>query len=215
MGLFALSAICWIILIHKIRTLRKLRTGSSAFQESFEKNKEHLLRLEKEHLPAPNHPFGEIFFTLKQKTLEVLNKNHFFASQSGSEAAVYLSSADLELIESCALTTLSGQAKKLEHNLFILSTVVTLAPFLGLLGTVWGILVTFAQLHSGGSASSNSVVLGGLSTALATTVLGLVIAIPALIAHNYLKSAHKKMASDAEDCLYELLATLELQYRRS
>ena len=102
----------------------------------------------------------------------------------------------------------------MEKNLFILSTIATLAPFLGLLGTVWGILVTFSQLHTGGSITSNSAMLGGLATALATTVLGLVIAIPALVAHNYLKNALKNYSSDMETFLYQLLSSIELQYRK-
>ena len=145
----------------------------------------------------------------------MLNKNLFFAKQAAKDQTVYLSPADLELIESYGSTKISSQMKILDKNLFILSTIATLAPFLGLLGTVWGILITFAQLHQGASASSNSVMLGGLSTALATTVLGLVIAIPALVSYNYLKNTTKKLSSDMEDFLSDLLSTLELQYRKS
>jgi biopolymer transport protein TolQ len=102
----------------------------------------------------------------------------------------------------------------LEKDLFILSTSVTLAPFLGLLGTVWGILVTFSELQAGSSAGSNTAIIGGLSTALSTTVLGLVIAIPALIAYNYLKNNLRMFTSDMEDFLHNLISTLELQYRK-
>ena len=59
---------------------------------------------------------------------------------------------------------------------------------MGLLGTVWGILVTFSGLQSNGLSSANSSVLSGLSMALGTTVFGLVVAIPALVGYNYLKS---------------------------
>jgi biopolymer transport protein TolQ len=220
LSLFLLSAICWVVLIQRIWLTRQVRDLSFSFKEAFEKNREHLLRLEREHLPSPKtkeipHPFAEILFNLKAKTLEVLNKNLFFAKQVDKDAAVYLSTSDLELIESHVLTTISVQSKQLDKNLFILSTIVTLAPFLGLLGTVWGILITFAELHSGAAASSNNVILGGLSTALATTVLGLVIAIPALIAYNYLKNSTRKLSSDMEDFLYLLLSTLELQYRKT
>jgi len=72
----------------------------------------------------------------------------------------------------------------------------------------------FSGFQSGASITSNSAILGGLSTALSTTVLGLVIAIPALIAHNYLKTTVNKLTSDMEDFLHTLLSTLELQYRK-
>ena len=210
-----------MVLVYKIWMIRKIKNLSFAVQTIVEKNKDRMLSLEKEHLtssenrPDVPNPFSEIFLILKERTLEVLNKNIFFAKQAGKENPVYLSIEDIDLIESSALTAVSTQTKFLEKNLFILSTIVTLAPFLGLLGTVWGILITFGQLHQGGSASSNSLILGGLSTALATTVLGLVIAIPALVSYNYLKNNAKKTSSDMEDFLYKLLSTIELQYRKN
>jgi biopolymer transport protein TolQ len=224
LGLITLSIICWVVLLHKIWLVRQVKKISDAFQETLEEKKEALFNVDLNEFPAPRrkeipHPFAEIFTSLKDKTLEILNKNLYFTSQrkpaGENNHQVYLSRADLELIESHALTSISIQSKKLDKSLFILATVVTLAPFLGLLGTVWGILITFAELHSGGSASSNSVILGGLSTALATTVLGLVIAIPALIAYNYLKNSTKNLSSDMEDFLYDLLSNVEIQYRKA
>jgi len=79
---------------------------------------------------------------------------------------------------------------------------------------VWGILLMFTGLQSGGSLSSNSAVLGGLSTALVTTVLGLLIAIPSLVAYNYLKQAIKSYSSQMQNFGHMLLSTIELQYRK-
>lgn len=219
-GLFLLSVVCWIVLLQKVSMAKQVKRVAARFQQAIEQNTHPLFALEPAHLPKPHkgsipHPFGQIFATLKQKSIEVLNKNRFFASkEEGSENQnVYLSSKDLELIESHVLTTISSQSKILGHNLFILSTIVTLAPFLGLLGTVWGILISFGELHGGVAASSNATVLSGLSTALATTILGLVIAIPALISHNYLKNFCQNLTSDMEDFLYLLLSQVEMQYR--
>lgn len=215
-----LSILCWIILLYKIWMMRKVRQISQAFLKAFEQNKDPILSLDLSTFPKPKyaaipHPFGHIFHTLKHKTVEILNKNHFFLTQAGQgKAHVYLSKGDLELLETYIQSSISQQNKGLEKNLFILSTIVTLAPFLGLLGTVWGILVTFSGLHAGGSVSSNSAILGGLSTALATTVLGLIVAIPALIAYNYLRSALRDYSSDMHDFLGNALATIELQYRK-
>jgi len=222
LGLFACSLICWIVLIYKIWQTKKARQLAFAFQQSYETQKDLLFDIDLNSMPRPSskeipHLFAGIFSSLKQKTLEILGKNHYFFSQhSGKQESqgVYLSPTDLELIESHVLTTISHQAKRLEKNIFILSTIVTLAPFLGLLGTVWGILITFGELQGGVSAGSNSAILSGLSTALATTVLGLVIAIPALVAFNYLKNTTKVLTSDMEDFLYSLLSSVELQYRK-
>jgi len=222
LALISLSILCWIIMVQKIWTARQVAQISKAFRRAFELNKDRLLHLELEELPKPKnklipHPYAEIFRELKQKTVEILNKNHYFSAKNENKegAQVYLSPADLEVVETQVLTTISAQTKILEKNLFILATITTLAPFLGLLGTVWGILVTFSELHSGGVAGSNAAVLGGLSTALSTTVLGLIIAIPALISYNYLKNAIKNTSSDMEEFLYQLLSSVELQYRKT
>lgn len=220
-SLFLVSALCWIVLSYKIWQAKKARVSSLHTHHLLKKNRERLLDLEPSEvsLSFPKYipqPFSQIYFDLKEKTVETLNKKMFFLRQSNlEEENIYLTSDDINLLEQHAATTISVQCKILEKHLFILSTIVTLAPFLGLLGTVWGILVTFAELHSGGSAGSNAIILGGLSTALATTVLGLIIAIPALISYNYLKNNLKSFSSEMEDFLYTLLSHLELQYRKA
>ncbi len=221
LGLVSLSIICWVVLIQKIWMTRQIENISQSFHKAYLINKERLLHLDLNELPKPKnrsipHPYAEIFSDLKSKTIEVLNKNlHFSTQRTGEQKAeAYLSPDDLGIVESFVLTTISAQVKRLEKNLFILSTIITLAPFLGLLGTVWGILITFSELGNGASASSNMAVLGGLSTALATTVMGLIIAIPALVSYNYLKNSVKNYSSSMEDFLYQLLSSVELHYRK-
>jgi len=219
LALIALSMICWIVLLHKTYTIRQVNQLSAAFQKAVAESKNPVLTLDLAQLPQARtssipHPFADIYSSVKQKTIEVLNKNHYFISQTNGKAPVYLSPSDLELLESHVSATISTQNKTLEKNLFVLSTIVTLAPFMGLLGTVWGILMTFSGLQDGGAVSTNTSILGGLSTALATTVLGLLIAIPALIAYNYLKNSVRNYASDMDGFLTLLLSNIELQYRK-
>ena len=220
LGLIALSLICWIVLLYKSWIMRQVHQLSTAFEKAVAESKNPVLALDLSQLPrarsaAIPHPFADIYSSMKQKTIEVLNKNHYFIAQTaGTKAPVYLSPSDLELLEAHVAATISAQNKTLEKNLYVLSTIVTLAPFMGLLGTVWGILMTFSGLQDGGAINTNTSILGGLSTALATTVMGLIIAIPALIAYNYLKNAVRNYASDMDDFLTLLLSNIELQYRK-
>lgn len=222
LGLVALSLLCWLVLIQKGWQGKEVRKLGVQFLRTLTQIKRPILSIDLETLPKARskelpHPYAAVLKAAREKSVEILEKNHFFLSQDREEKetpAVFLSPGDLELIESHLVTTISLETRKLEKHLYILSTIVTLGPFLGLLGTVWGILITFSGLHAGGSAASNAAILGGLSTALATTVLGLVIAIPALIAFNTLKSSLKNMSSDLEDFSYRLLGQLELEYRR-
>lgn len=210
LALFGVSIICWVILVYKIIQVRKAKRLCYAFEKAFQKNQGQILNLSID-LKEPSNPFSQVFQSVKQKSVEILNKNHFFAED---KEHVFLTRTDVELIESYVLTTISSEIKRIEKNLYILPTIVTLAPFIGLLGTVWGILVAFSGMEAGASATSNTEVLGGLSTALVTTVVGLLIAIPALISSSWLRNACRVLTSDTEDFLYKLLTAIELQYRK-
>lgn len=221
LGLFFLSFVCWVTLLYKLWILKQVRKTSVKFFHSIEHQKGSLLTLPIDTLPTARHkelpqPFMKIFSILKNKTLELLEKNHYFIGtpDNNVEQSVYLSRADIQLVETHVHCTIMNQKEFLERNLFILPTITTLAPFLGLLGTVWGILVTFSGLQMAGNFSSNTVILGGLSTALATTVLGLLIAIPALVSYNYLRQSIRSYTSEMQDFAQLLLSTIELQYRK-
>ena len=213
-GLFFLSALSWWVLIHKTWVFYHMRRFSKEFMAQFSEKDplglQFVRPLKGKMLEVP-HPYFEVYKTLKQYVLQVISRNHFYIPAQETS----LSEADMGLIESQVYAAMASQTKKLEKNMFILSTVVTLGPFLGLLGTVWGILVTFSQLHQKGfAAASNASMLSGLALALATTVIGLVVAIPALVGYNYLKNAGREYRRDLEDFSHLLLTAVELHYRR-
>jgi biopolymer transport protein TolQ len=214
-GLFFLSALSWTLIINKGWVLYHVRKFSTEFSSLFsEKDPLSLqfVRSGKKAILEVPHPFFEMYIALKQKTLQVIGRNHFFANKT--EAPVYLSEADLALIEAQGYTVLTNQMRKLEKNLFVLSTIATLGPFLGLLGTVWGILLTFSELPSANLGGGSSSMLAGLSMALATTVIGLVIAIPAFAGFTYLRNEIKEYRRDLENFSQILLSAIELQYRK-
>jgi len=127
----------------------------------------------------------------------------------------FMSPSDIELVESHLVSNISKQTKTLEKNLFVLSTIVSLAPFLGLLGTVWGILNTFSDLQAQTMIGNTSqLALNGLSLALATTVVGLIDAIPALIGYNFLKNRIHNYRMTMEEFSTNILASVEFHYRQ-
>ena len=140
-GLFTLSFICWVFLIHKVWTLRKVRKQARRFNSAIKKHKESLLKLEVQTIPSLNRrpypqPYRTLFIALKEKTMEILDKNNFFSLQMQRGSTNYLSRTDVEMIDSYLQSTIAKERESLEKNLFILSTTVTLAPFLRLLGLV-------------------------------------------------------------------------------
>jgi biopolymer transport protein TolQ len=96
------------------------------------------------------------------------------------------------------------ESVKLEKYLNFLATTGSTSPFIGLFGTVWGIMSSFQGIGSAGSASL-AVVAPGIAEALIATAVGLVAAIPAVIAYNYYLSTARKMIIDMEDFSEDLL----------
>lgn len=215
LALFAISIATWFVLIKKLLELYRIKESTAAYFTLLQKEKSRILNLQIQEPKSSKHPLVAIYASIKSKTLEILEKNHFFSSQNhkAENQGTFLSNSDLEHIEANLQTTLTQQMKSLEKNLFILPMTVSLAPFLGILGTVWGILISLTELQKGGF-QSQSIILSGLSTALATTVLGLLIAVPALIAYNYLKNAIKSASIDMQDFSNLMLSTIEMQYRK-
>lgn len=215
-ALLLLSIATWIILLYKIRATSEARRSAAAFQKMFQEQRNSPLAIDFAH-DKDSHPFSSLYQALREQTVGILNKNRRFSQETkGKEARTYLSPADIDLVGAHLMTTVSNQTKQLESHLYLLSTIVSLGPFLGLLGTVWGILTTFSELqtHTGGAGGTHQMVLGGLSLALATTVLGLLDAIPALVGYNYLKSTIRDFEVDMESFSNEILSSVELQYRQ-
>lgn len=215
-GLVSCSVITWTLMIHKIRLSQKVQSLSKQFQKVFSEQKLHPLNVTYHHtiLKEFPHPYWDLYQVLKKNTLELLSKNQAFQNVNDPNSPSFLSPADIDVIESHLASTISSQTMRLEKNLYILSTITSLAPFLGLLGTVWGILTTFAELQVQGAGNTNQAVLGGLSLALATTVMGLLNAIPAQVGYNYLKNGFNDYQRQMENFSTEILSTVELHYRK-
>lgn len=217
LALFSLSGITWFYIIYKLYLMYRINFFSDRFRKSLEGAEQPILT------PLPDsydltNPFSTIYSSTKKKTIEILDKNHFFLSKQAKTTApvtdVYLSHIDIEFIEGFVHMLLETEREKLEKDSFILSTISTLAPFLGLLGTVWGILMTFTGMGQGGNFMSNVAILSGLSTALVTTVLGLLIAIPALVFHNIIRHRVRSYCNSMHNFGSNLLSTIEMQYRK-
>jgi len=103
---------------------------------------------------------------------------------------------------------------RLETGLFILEIIVGIAPLLGLLGAVAGLVKVFAAFGANASATNPQLMAKGISEALSTTIVGLAIAIPSLIAYSYFSKKVETMASDMESLISELLAKCYHQLQR-
>ncbi|MGA2595416.1 MAG: MotA/TolQ/ExbB proton channel family protein [Bryobacteraceae bacterium] len=103
---------------------------------------------------------------------------------------------------------ISEEVTKLERNMNLLATTAAVSPFIGLFGTVWGIIDSFSALGTAGAASLRAVA-PGISEALVTTALGLVAAIPAAIFYNIFGSRIREFGARMEDFSLEFLNLTE------
>jgi biopolymer transport protein TolQ len=111
-------------------------------------------------------------------------------------------------LERSALTAASEAVTALERRMTWLATIASVSPFVGLFGTVWGIIDAFHGLGSAGAATLRAVA-PGISEALITTAAGLFVAVPALIAYNQFTARIRVFASAVDDFCRELLNSLE------
>ena len=115
---------------------------------------------------------------------------------------------DIAATEKVIDSHIAEQVDTLEEGLNFLSVTATIAPFLGLLGTVWGIMVMFRRMTQAGS-STISTVAPGISVALTTTIAGLIVAIPAAIAYYYFRGRVNKQLVLMEKFSRELIAKIQ------
>ena len=209
--LLFLSMISWVVFIQKTLTFKAIRKSGESLKRQFEQIKTKPLTLDTKI--EESHPFFDIYSSLKEQTLQLLRKNQAGLEEGAKGKPVALSTSDIDLIGSSLSTTIGYHGKNLEKHLYLLSTVVTLGPFLGLLGTVWGILTTFSAMSQRATGQSSEAILSGLSMALGTTILGLLVAIPALVAYNFLKNNSRELQLEMQDFASRALATVEVHYR--
>lgn len=214
-SLTLLSIASWVLFFYKIWLAYRLEISASQAEKIFQKNKRapFLVDLDAlDHQTGLINPFMSLYHTLKNSALTLLKKNKELKEQNLS-SNTFLSSTDIEQLSSQIEMKIYVERKAFEKYMIILSTTFSLAPLLGLLGTVWGISVTLVQLPNSAQALSNNAVLSGLSMALGTTVYGIVVAIFALIFNNYLKGRIDSYVVRMNQFSSDLLHSVEIQYR--
>jgi len=168
----------WSIIIEKIKKFYSLKKQAQIFENAFWSG-ESLEELYKEQQENPEHPLATVFvagmyeWTIASKNNTLPKKN----IQAGLQERIHQ-------VMSVAVTK---ELEKIERNIGFLATVGSTAPFIGLFGTVWGIMNSFQSIAVS-KDTSLAVVAPGIAEALLATALGLVAAIPAVIAYNKLSN---------------------------
>lgn len=178
LALVAASIWCWAIIIDKIIRLRRLRREADEFEDRFWSGGS-LEELAEVIGATPTHPMAAVFSAAMHEWRRA-SKKGLLSSQRAVDSL-------RDRIERVMTITIGREMDRLESHLGFLATVGSTAPFLGLFGTVWGIMNSF-QAIAVTKATNLAVVAPGIAEALFATALGLVAAIPAVVAYNKLAS---------------------------
>ena len=196
-GLLLASVWCWAIIANRLSTYAKARRDMAAFDRAFASGKP-LADLRGDYAGTQASGLSAVFLA----AMEEWDKSH--AQQAATSLGLQ---SRLEIALDLAV---NEQSAELEKRLGVLATIGSAGPFIGLFGTVWGIMNAFTAIASAENTSL-AVVAPGIAEALLATALGLLAAIPAVIAYNKLNADAGKLIGRLEAFADRLVAMLSRQ----
>ncbi len=163
--------------------------------------------------PSSHSPIENIYHETCERLFKLLSPDTrtSFSRGVGAQGAA-LTRNEIELVKSHCEHILDEEELRVEHGMGVIATVVALAPMLGLLGTVWGVLDAFADMGAAGSATIATMA-PAISSALVTTVVGLLIAIPGVCAYNRLNATVRGLIADMEGFADDLVGRVALEFQ--
>jgi biopolymer transport protein TolQ len=191
------SVFSWAIIFFKYKTVRSAFKQSDKFLEVFRRSKS-LTDVNDAARKLRGSPLAVIF----------LAGNKELAYQSKASAENGWSGEKTDSLNRALLKASNTEVSRLEKLMFFLATTGSVSPFIGLFGTVWGIMISFIRIGAMRSASLQ-VVAPGIAEALIATAVGLFAAVPAVIAYNYFLGRIKDLIADMEDFSLEFLSIAE------
>ncbi len=177
--LVAMAVVCWFVIGAKLVRLRRATRSSRAFLQRFWREEEQAWDAQR-----LQQLYGEMGRFAGSPLAAVFQAGYTELARLGEVAHAGPSHDDVDNVERAMRRASAAEMTSLETMLPFLATTGSTAPFIGLFGTVLGIIRTFVDLH-GRKDASLDVVLPGIAEALVATAIGLLAAIPAVMAYNY------------------------------
>ena len=211
--LLILSLFSWTIIITKFRQLMIARKATKKFFAAYTSTRDPLdiQRKGEEFDGAPAYQLyirgaDELAYQLKNNPVQVQAIAKFIPPNGGEHtntdylarsAETKVSMASFEAVKVILEEASGGEAMALEKGMIVLSTAVAGGPFIGLLGTVWGVMSTFAGIAESRAATLTAMA-PGVAAALVATVTGLLVAIPAMFAYNFMVTTIRAITQELD-----------------
>jgi biopolymer transport protein TolQ len=201
-SLVALSLLCWTVILVKVRRFHKAREGNLDFEELFWES-QNLGTVHGHARRMQDAPMAGVFLSGYEEL------KRFQEGSNGREGGLGIRVC-LKTLERSLNKGIQAELSAMERTLPFLATTGNAAPFIGLFGTVWGIMRSFHNIGLTGSASLATVA-PGISEALVATAAGLAAAIPAVIAFNSFMSSLSGIETDLQGFASDFMNTVERQ----
>ncbi len=218
--LVVMAAISWVVMVNKARYLTATTKGNAQFFRDWKHVAADLSFLDDrdarkvltlggriDNRERQIVKFASVYRIYKIGAEEI---RHRLDMEGGRESHI-LSSRSIQAIRASLDGGLVRETQKLSNLMVLLTIAISGGPFLGLLGTVVGVMITFAAIAQQGDVNVNAIA-PGIAAALAATVAGLVVAIPALFGYNYLLSKVKEATSDMQVFIDEFVTKIAEYY---
>jgi len=202
--LVLLSIIAWSVMIQKVLQMRRAKKLNLFFNAEYQSQK-HVLDLFDRRVQVEGCPL----FTVYQAGSLELDARLKNPDSNGRKKRVSLKG--IEHVKRTLETAVAQESLKLESGLILLAIAVSGAPFLGLLGTVWGVMSTFGHIAQQGVATMAAMA-PGVSAALIATVAGLLVAIPSMFAYNWLVHNLRVFTVQLDNFAQDLVSKIETEY---
>lgn len=190
---------CWAIVFDKLRLLKSINRRANKFEEAFWSG-EPLDKLYERVKQSRPDPILTVFLAGMEEWRLGMND----AKRTSDES---LNTSLQQRVERSMSVTIGREVEKIERNMTFLANTGSSAPFIGLFGTVWGVMNAFTAI-AGAKNASLAVVAPGIAEALFATAIGLVAAIPAVIAYNKFTTDINRYADRLENFASEFSAIL-------
>ena len=204
------SVIAWCVMLEKSTVLYRSLKLSVRFAAAFDKG-HGMNSVLREAMNNPC-PVAKVYISGMECLLDFYGQTAEEACSSAArdKSPRKLSPAQLDAVQTAMEREISSQIFVIEERIGWLATAVSLAPFLGLFGTVWGVMIAFCGVASAGSANIQALA-PGVAGALLTTVAGLIVAIPSLIGYNLLTNLIRKITVSMDNFSESFMARLKLE----
>jgi biopolymer transport protein TolQ len=198
------SIIAWSVMIAKALQMRKAKRLNLFFNTEY-KTQKGVLDVFDRRVQADGCP---MFMVYQAGSVELDTR---LKNPDGNGRKKFVSLKGMEHVKRSLENTVAQESLKLESGLILLAIAVSGAPFLGLLGTVWGVMSTFGHIAQQGSATMAAMA-PGVAAALITTVAGLLVAIPSMFGYNWLVHNLRVLTVELDNFAQDLVSKMETEY---